>query len=206
MICTDALRVPGSSVTRCGHVFHTSCLQLWFNQKQVCPLCKTICKAGSTRELRAPVPIEPVEEARMRALAGAGADVAAVSRQLQSQVRRLESEIEKLWEVREEEEQRARTLRGGTHRLQSQLLNLKRELTAAWRMEEVTAAVPIDFDAIPLPLDVDVERSVSREAVAQQSKQIAWRCQELYALDQKISEAKAKIRRFDSEQPRTVYI
>ena len=40
-ICSEPLAVPGASLTKCGHVFHTSCLERWFDQKPLCPLCKT---------------------------------------------------------------------------------------------------------------------------------------------------------------------
>ena len=32
-ICSEPLAVPGASLTRCGHVFHTACLEKWFDQK-----------------------------------------------------------------------------------------------------------------------------------------------------------------------------
>ena len=41
----------------------------------------------------------------------------------------------------------------------------------------------------PPLLRLDAERAVSREAVAQQSRQLAWRCQEIRALDDKIASA-----------------
>ncbi len=192
-ICSDVLQVPGSSVTRCGHTFHTSCLQRWLGQKRTCPLCKTECKAGSTRELRAPAPIAPVEEVRMRALASAGADAVTVSRQLHAQMRNLEGEVETLWEAREEEQRLQAQKRTAVHRLETELLSLKRELAAAQRMEEQAAAAPARADVLTgdQQLCVDIERTVTREAVSQQGKQIAWRCQELHALEEKILDTRA---------------
>ena len=187
-ICSDILLVPGSSVTRCGHTFHSECLKRWLGQKRTCPLCKSDCKAGSTRELRAPAPIAAVEEARMRALASAGADPGAVSRQLQLQMRKLEEEIETLWEGREEEQRVEAQKRNAVHRLETELLSLKRELAAAQRMEEQAAEAPASGDepTEQQQFPIEMERTVSREAVSQQGKQIAWRCQELHALEEKI--------------------
>ena len=187
-ICSDVLQVPGSSVTRCGHTFHSECLKRWLGQKRTCPLCKSDCKAGSTRELRAPAPIAAVEEARMRALASAGADPGAVNRQLQSQMRKLEEEIETLWEAREEEQRMEAQKRNAVHRLETELLSLKRELAAAQRMEEQAAEAPASGDepTEQQQFPIEMERTVSREAVSQQGKQIAWRCQELHALEEKI--------------------
>ena len=128
----------------------------------------------------------------MRALASSGADPTAINRRLQSQVVRLEAEIEHNHTAQEEEQMRQAQKRNITHRLEAELLSLRRELAAARRMEEASVAAMADATNVasaPLDLPVDVERSVSREAVVQQSKQIAWRCQELQALDQKILDA-----------------
>ena len=128
----------------------------------------------------------------MRALASAGADPGAVSRQLQLQMRKLEEEIETLWEGREEEQRVEAQKRNAVHRLETELLSLKRELAAAQRMEEQAAEAPASGDepTEQQQFPIEMERTVSREAVSQQGKQIAWRCQELHALEEKILDAR----------------
>eukprot|EP00965_Chrysotila_dentata_P095115 3144258-Pleurochrysis_carterae.AAC.5 len=50
-ICADALLTNVVEVTKCGHAFHSECLQTWFAQKRVCPLCKTPALGTFTRVL-----------------------------------------------------------------------------------------------------------------------------------------------------------
>lgn len=249
-ICSEQLRVPGSSVTRCGHVFHTACLNQWLDVRRVCPLCKA--PTATTRVLRGPTPIGSEEEARMRALVasappnhGPEAIILGVrgavslshrlephphsgcwrrathppidvrcSRpparpprpQLERRVAQHAHDAAVATEARSLERERLGQKRAAVHRLEADLLKLRRELAAAQRMEEkaVSAAAargegdaalasaggegghPTDGSSAAPPPLLPPGRSISREAVAQQSRQLAWRCQELRELEDKI--------------------
>ena len=95
--------------------------------------------------------------------------------------------------------------------LEAELLKLRRELSAAKRVEaNATAAAAFESsdshagtdsaaaaagaaaapEPPPLPV-LDTDKRVSVEAVKQQSQQLAWRCQELRELDEKIAAARA---------------
>lgn len=198
-ICSEPLAVPGASLTRCGHVFHTQCIEKWFDQKPLCPLCKTRSTGRSfTRMLRAPVPLDPDELERMRALASAepaGAD-AALAR-LRAAMRQHEHDRGVCTEASDAERQVVAHKRAALHQKEAELLKLKRELAAARRVENAaTAAVRADrsgsqdraragdenapngMPLAPPPL-LDADKAVSVDAVKQQSQQLAWRCQEL---------------------------
>jgi hypothetical protein len=205
-MCSEALTVPGCSVTRCGHVFHTHCLLRWLEIKPLCPLCKASCRRGSTRELRAPAPLDAEEAARMRALAAAdpsGAAAAAAAKKLRASAERKLHNIS----VYDEEVDKQRALvgarRAAVHKLEAEVLKLRRELASAERIEAAASAAeavsaeagsenePPLPDVPPLPANagIDPAKTVSRDAVLQQSKQLAWRCQEIRALEEKIRAA-----------------
>ena len=100
--------------------------------------------------------------------------------------------------------------RQAVHRLQAEALKLRRELAAAERVEATAAAAaaaeanggsgpekPLPMPAAELPL-LNTGRSVSKDAVIQQGKQLAWRCQEIRELEEKIHAAqKARTKRRD---------
>ena len=208
-VCTEPIRVPGASLTRCGHVFHTACIERWFSTKPECPLCKTrATKDGFTRVLRAPTALEPEEVARMRALAADDASeaaAAAVARKLGAAMQQQQQHISATASLREVEIEQLRHKRAAVHKLQSDLLSLRRELTAAERVEAAAAAHVVETTENvenkppPLPPRLDPQRSVSREAVTQQSRQLAWRCQEIAALEEKIDAARATTKRGRAE-------
>lgn len=197
-ICSEPLGVPGASLTKCGHVFHTYCIEKWFEQKPLCPLCKTRAGPGFTRALRAPVPLSEEDLERIRTLEAAnpaGPEMAMA--ELQAAAQRYAHEAEVCAEARDSERQAVAHKRAGVHQLESQLLRLKRELAAAQRVEaSATAALSTERDAAaaaegsrPVPPPVvalDADKQVSVEAVKQQSKQLLWRCQELRELEEKI--------------------
>jgi hypothetical protein len=199
-ICAEALEVPGCSITRCGHVFHTECLETWFKQKQNCPLCKSSCKAGATRVLRAPIPLEPSEEERIRVLSRGSEPPHTVHARVLSEGDELEARIHASYLEREQEGKALSNRKQVTHRLQTELLNLKRELSAARRVEaNASAALAADAQFGPegsgklpaAPLIVNSDRVVSREAVEQQSRQLVWRWQELRELEGKLEASAA---------------
>jgi hypothetical protein len=76
-----------------------------------------------------------------------------------------------------------RHARAAVHKLETELLKLKRELSAAKRVEaSATSAAGSEPDqaAVAPPLDTHVivaNRGVSAAAIKQQSQQLAWRCQ-----------------------------
>jgi hypothetical protein len=37
-ICLDSEECP--VITRCGHVYHTECVSVWFNLRAECPMCR----------------------------------------------------------------------------------------------------------------------------------------------------------------------
>jgi hypothetical protein len=45
IICLNQFE-KGQSLTllKCGHIYHKSCLELWFNKKRTCPLCDILIK------------------------------------------------------------------------------------------------------------------------------------------------------------------
>lgn len=188
IICSELLAVPGSSVTRCGHVFHTHCIERWFNQKPLCPLCKTAARPGSTRILRAPAALAPDEANRMRALSAqdpSGTAAAAAASRLRAASDRKSHDISVAAEACERERGQIGQKRHALHRLEAEVLKLRRELAAAERIE-AAATVAAEASAVagaaenepplpPPPPRLNTERSVSREAIVQQSKQLAWR-------------------------------
>lgn len=210
-MCSEPLVVPldrnlpGCSVTRCGHVFHTHCLMRWFECKPVCPLCKASCRSGSTRVLRAPAALDADEAARMRALAApdpSNAAAAAAAQRLRISSERKLHNISVYEEEVAKERSQVQAKRTAVHKLEAQVLKLRRELAAAERVEAAAAAAEqASADAggenePPLPAvpslganGFDPGRAVSREAVLQQGKQVAWRCQEIRALEDKIRTA-----------------
>lgn len=44
LICTDDVD-KDASVCKCGHVFHTECLQHWLKMNKTCPQCRTQCSS-----------------------------------------------------------------------------------------------------------------------------------------------------------------
>ena len=210
-ICSEPLAVPGASLTKCGHVFHTACIERWFEQKLTCPLCKSKAHAnGFTRLLRAPAPLGDDELTRMQELssaAGPGGADAAIGR-LRRQLNQHEHDLSVSVEAVDNERQLLQHRRAAVHKLEVEKLKLQRELTAAKRVEaNAMAAAAADAEAgdaveaaaprAPLAAaestaqQLPSDRSVSAEAVKQQSRQLAWRCQELRDLDEKIKAATA---------------
>ena len=39
-ICLDTLLIGKTEKLSCGHYFHRSCINTWFEQKKICPLCR----------------------------------------------------------------------------------------------------------------------------------------------------------------------
>ena len=145
-----------------------------------------------------PTALAPEEADRMRALAAgdpSGAAAAANMRRLRESMQQQQQQMLEVAQRREVESEQLRHKRAAVYRLQSDVLKLRRELAAAERVE---AAATCHLDRItgdeaennpPMPIPsprLDAERSVSREAVAQQSRQLAWRCQEIRELEEKI--------------------
>jgi hypothetical protein len=199
IICSEQLRVPATSLTRCGHVFHTGCIERWFVQKPLCPLCKTRSTGeGFTRILRPPAALDALEVERMRTLAArdsSSTGAAAMAKRLRADAERCAHEISVAAEARQAEADQLRHKRREIHQLESAVLKLRKELSAAERIEAETAAAVAAEGAEnepplqSLPPQLDAQRSVSREAVAQQSRQLAWRCQEIRELDEKLAAA-----------------
>lgn len=199
-ICSEPLAVPGASLTRCGHVFHSHCIQRWFEQKPLCPLCKARC-TESPRLLCAPAMLDAEEAARMSVWATgdpSGAAAADAVRQLRADADRCAHDATDSKRSCDLETEQLRHKRAALHRLESEVLKVRRELAAAERIEAAaTSATSVEgSDGVadgaenePPLLRLDAERAVSREAVAQQSRQLAWRCQEIRALDDKIASA-----------------
>lgn len=40
-VCMTPMEHLEARVTPCGHVFHVTCLTLWFDMRETCPLCQT---------------------------------------------------------------------------------------------------------------------------------------------------------------------
>ena len=196
IICSEPLSVPGASLTKCGHVFHTACIERWFEQKALCPLCKTKASGeGFTRALLAPAPLSEDEIGRMRSLAASAGPggVDAAARKLRDQSAAYAHETAVFAQAADVERQAVQHRMAAVHKLQSSLLKLKRELTAAQRVEANAIAAAADAEAepsqqpLPPPPVLDADKPVSAEAVKQQTRQLAWRCQELRDLDEKIA-------------------
>lgn len=196
-ICAEPLDAD-ISVTRCGHVFHTHCVKTWFEHKPVCPLCKENCprkKLDSfVRKLRVPAALAPEEEARMRAHAAAGEPSDAVAARLASEVDALTHEISVCAEAQKAEKERVNAKRAAAHKLEAELLKCRRELSAAKRVErsaveQSEADATLGAAALPPAAEPGPEppkRAATREAVLNQSRQVAWRCEELRSLEEKI--------------------
>ena len=229
MICCEPLTVPGASITKCGHVFHTACIGKWFEQKALCPLCKTrAAEPGFTRTLKAPTPLTAHENERIHALAAnepTGTVQGAIERLRAAEAAHMH-DAGVCAEARDAERHALAPRRAAVHRLQAELLGLQRELAAAERVEanaaaaaekaaekaaatrareapggendEAAAAERAVQPALPAVLSAPGGKGVSVEAVKQQSRQLAWRCQELRELDEKI-DAKKKVERREAK-------
>lgn len=57
-ICLEKMRTPGSSLTRCGHMFHTHCIlqHLENNAKVWCPLCRRELMRGELTAVMSGIP------------------------------------------------------------------------------------------------------------------------------------------------------
>ncbi len=195
-------------VTRCGHVFHAFCLEKWFEHKPVCPLCKEAPPRSErerirfVRGLRAPAPLEPAEEARMRVLAAASETAADAAARLDRAIDRDMRDLDELNAEAEAETRRAASRRSMIHRLETELLKVQRELAAAQRIEAAAEAAAgggssaasggMAAAAAAVEVCASEGRQVDEAAVLKQRKQIIWRCQELRQLDEKIGEVKAR--------------
>ena len=131
----------------------------------------------------------------MRALSQTVRDPESAHASLLETAERLTRDISSCWETREREQERVSQRRQAMHRLESELLKLKRELSAARRVETAAAAAANsgapEVPAAPQPaLESILDRgtAVSRDAVRKQGEQIMWRWQELRQLEDKIDD------------------
>lgn len=142
------------------------------------------------RVLKGATPLEQEEEERMRSLARAVPDPQVARGKLLSEINTLDADIEGAWKERENEYGRYGQLRQSQHRLQAELLQLRRELEAAKRVESAAAAA-VDSSTIESSLPAHISApstttSVSQDAIKQQSRQLVWRWQELQQLNEKV--------------------
>lgn len=67
IICRDPL-TEGKKL-ECGHIFHLDCLRRWFQESNVCPVCKqTVSVDGPTHDHHHPAHVHAARQQRQRAL------------------------------------------------------------------------------------------------------------------------------------------
>jgi hypothetical protein len=57
-------------ILKCGHEFHTVCIDLWFNEKKECPVCRTSLETQN-ENLEQPIEDENFETVRVQSLTNA---------------------------------------------------------------------------------------------------------------------------------------
>lgn len=211
-ICCDALPSGRCSVTRCGHVFHTECLNKWFEQRPTCPLCKS--ERGSTtfvRELRPPehALAELSVDELTRLARAVGEPSAAAEAAQRSAIARAVQDHQAVEMEQVAVDGRRKQKRTRVDRLNSELLQLKRQLHSCQQKERHqqkelerisldeprtaelwTALQEQGGDTAP---SQPLEGLAGREAVMRQSKQLCWRAHELKALDEKVRALRAEL-------------
>jgi hypothetical protein len=212
-ICRDPLDA-GLTITRCGHVFHTSCILSWFQLKPLCPLCKTERTGSFERELRdAECPLDPgvLDAVEQRLARGeTPPDAAACARSIRATLllvaaaqRRADAaqqakarELSKVIELRAEDERLAgrvsvkeKDAAAAVRQLQELGLS-----SLAWAADEPGGQSHPDSAGA---VSGSAPGAMSREMLTNLGQQVGWRSSELRQLRAKVRKAQAQL-----EQPR----
>ena len=216
-ICCDTLSIPSGccSVTRCGHVFHTECLNKWFEHqtRPTCPLCKTERGSGTfVRELRPPEhALSDLSDKDLERLAMlVGEPSASAEAAQRSAIARAVQEQQAVDVEQAAVDGRRKQKRTRVDKLNSELMQLKRQLHSCQQKErqqqkelqrisrdeprtaELWTALEEQGDSDAAPHQ-PLEGLAGREAVMRQSKQLCWRAHELRALDEKVRVLRAEL-------------
>ena len=214
-ICCDALPSGPCSVTRCGHVFHTECLNKWFDHqtRPTCPLCKTERGSGSfVRELCPPEhALSDMSAKELDRLARAVQEPSAAAEAAQRcAIARAVQDHQAVEVEQAAVDGRRKQKRSHVDKLNSELLQLKRQLQSCQQKEhkqqkelqrisldeprtaELWTALEEQGDSDAAPSQ-SLEGLAGREAVMRQSKQLCWRAHELRALDEKVRVLRAEL-------------
>ncbi|KAL1525161.1 hypothetical protein AB1Y20_020032 [Prymnesium parvum] len=139
-ICHEPLLCPGSSVTQCGHIFHTQCLELWLAVKPNCPLCKkSRTSANFERRLLAPKPPNPNDDCIVRRYVRSEESSSAVE-MLRARLTRCSREHDELIKERWQAAKDAKRRRAEVERMQGECLKAKRQYNQVVQTENMQRA------------------------------------------------------------------
>ena len=208
-ICAEPLE-SALTVTRCGHVFHESCLLEWFQHKPVCPLCKTERSSGFERPLlAAPAACSAEAAVAIEASIERGDEppcvrsAAAAVRLAVRQESKAHAEAAAARSAVEREQAVLASLRAEHRRLGGRLqaraveaLNKEREvaaLSASVQRGSVGAGAAAGRNSAAAKVAGGEAPAVTRERLASLSQQVGWRSGELKDLRAKVEAARATL-------------
>ena len=214
VFCQDALLSEPMSVTACGHVFHTSCLNEWFERapRRECPLCKRRAPAGKplssfVRALSVQEPLDDATEEEVSARIANGEPPPPIEPEAE---RRALEDARRWGERQAEEEAQTSRLRATVHKLNAKLMTVRREVRGAAQSEARQrerlhyAAESADGvgdlgadmweELSQAPTSAEDMETYRRETVQSQSRQLAWRCRELQQIEDKIDDTRDALR------------
>ena len=217
-ICAEPLE-SALTVTRCGHVFHESCLLEWFQHKPVCPLCKTERSSGFERPLlAAPAACSAEAAVAIEASIERGDEppcvrsAAAAVRLAVRQESKAHAEAAAARSAVEREQAVLASLRAEHRRLGGRLqaraveaLNKEREVAALSASVQrgsvgaggadvaAAAAAAAGRNSAAAKVAGGEAPAVTRERLASLSQQVGWRSGELKDLRAKVEAARATL-------------
>lgn len=215
-ICRDPLDT-GLMITRCGHVFHTSCLLEWFAHKPLCPLCKTQRTGSFERKLRDAECLlgsDVLDTIEGRVARGESPPDAAQSarsiRNMISLMAAAQSQADEGHRAEARALTTLRELRVEDQRLAGRVSAKEKDAAAAMReLQELglsSLARAAHAPGQTNPADAcgasgPAHGTMSREMVTSLSRQVGWRSSELRQLRAKVRAAQADLEQLRTANP-----
>jgi chromosome segregation ATPase len=193
-------------ITRCGHVFHKSCILEWFELKPLCPMCKTERKGSFERELRdvqCQLDSDVLDAVERRVARGESApDAAPFARSIRDKIP-LVAAAQLQADAAQRAEARAlttlRDLRAEDQRLAGRVLAKEKDAAAAMRelqeagLSSLAGAAHETGPAKACVASGFAHGTMSREMVTSLGRQVGWRSSELRQLRAKVRKARVEL-------------